>query len=205
MLKFLERCTKIDSLKDEIKPLHLTLFDLHIPYMNEAVECFHKKLPISCIVVSSALIEICLCWEHWRRKPEEQRKNIPSDEFIHCTLTPLIKEFGISDIPLDKLLDFDEKEKLGKLENKEKRTYLGNSIRYVLTRNKFAHGDLLHHIPLCLLISGHEKDWLDYGINDDEWSNATLETVAYVQLLKTLRFIKAFTGYLIEKEEMKNK
>jgi hypothetical protein len=106
-------------LKAEIKPLNLTLFDLHIPYLNEAVECFHKELPISCIVVSSALVEVCLCWEHWRRKPEEQRKNITIDEFKHDSLGALFGEFLDSDIPLDKLLDFHEKEELRKLENEK--------------------------------------------------------------------------------------
>jgi hypothetical protein len=75
-----------------------------------------------------------------------------------------------------------------------------------LTRNKFAHGDLVHNISLCTLISGHEKDWLDYGIdNFEEWANTSLETVAYVHLLKTLRFIKAFTDFLIDKEKMRKK
>jgi hypothetical protein len=205
MSKFLERCSKIDCLKTEIKPLHLTLFDLHIPYLNEAVECFHKELPISCIIVSSTLVEICLCWEHWRRKPEEQRRNIPNDEFKRDTLGPLFGEFLDSDISLDKLLDFDEKEELGKMENEKKLSYI-KRVRYILTRNKFAHGDLVHNITLGTLISGHEKDWLDYGIdNSEEWVNASLETVAYIQLLKTLRFIKAFTDFLIETEKTKRK
>jgi len=188
-------------LKAETKPLHLALFDLHIPYINEAVECFHKKLPISCIVVSSALVEVCLCWEHWRRKPEEQRKNIPSSEFENVSLGSLFRKFLDSDIPLDKLLDFDEKEELGRLQHdKGRRDYIKN-LRYVLTRNKFAHGDLVHHISLCTLISGHGKDWSDYGIDNEEWMNASLETVAYVHLLKTLRFIKAFSDFLIDREK----
>lgn len=205
MSKFLERCSEIERLKAEIRPLHLALFDLHIPYLTEAAECFNKKLPISCIIVSSTLVEICLCWEHWRRKPEDHRKNIPNDEFKRDTLGPLFCEFSDSDIPLGKLLDFDEKEELGKLENREKRSYI-KSVRYILTRNKFAHGDLVHNITLCTLVSGHEKDWLDYGIdNSEEWMNASLETVAYIQLLKTLRFIKAFTDFLIEVEKTKRK
>lgn len=197
MTSFLERCSRIDALKSEIKPLHLTLFDLHVPYVNEAVECFHKQLPVSCIVVSSALIEICLCWEHWRRKSEGERRNIPEEEFSNVTLGKLFREFSNSDVQIEKLLDFDEREKLkttGKLDIK--------SIRFIKTRNKFAHGDLVHHISLCTLISGHETDWLDYGIDSfEEWANASLETVAYVQLLKTLRFMKTLTNFLIEKEK----
>jgi len=205
MSKFLERCSKIDRLKAEIKPLSLTPHphNWHIQYLNEAVECFHKNLPISCIVVSSALVEACLCWEHWRRKPEEKRKTIPLNEFRHDTMGILFREFVDSDIPLDKLLDSDEKDKLGRLGKKEKEDYI-STVRYVMTRNKFSHGDLFYSIYLpATLLSGHEKDWLDYGI--DNWLKADLETVAYVHLLKTLRFIKGLTDFLIEKEKMRNK
>lgn len=202
MPKFVERCSKIDCLKAEIKPFHLTLYNWHIPYLNEAVECFHKRLPISCILVSSTLVEMCLCWEHWGQKSEEKRKHIKINEFKHDTLGALFFKSVDSGIPLDKLLDFDEKEELEKLENKEKPSYL-TSVRYVLTRNKFTHGDLTHHVVLATLLSGDDKDWADYGIDDyDEWLNASLETVAYVQLLKTLRFMKAFTDSLLKKEKM---
>ena len=202
MSKFVDRCSKIEYLKAEIKPLRLTLFNLHVPYLNESVESFRKNLPISCILVSSALVETCLCWEHWRRKPEENRKNIKIDEFRGDTLGFLFGKSVDSDIPLDKLLDFDEREELEKRQNKEKQKYI-KSVRYVFTRNKFAHADLVHNISLCTLISGYEQDWLDYGIdNFDEWLNASLETVAYVQLLKTLRFMKAFTDSLLEKEKI---
>ena len=197
MASFLERCSRIDALKNEITPVQLSLFNLHVPYVNEAVECFHKELPISCVMVSSALIEICLCWEHWRRKPEEERKTIPENEFRKVSLEKLFHEFSNFDIPIDKLLDFDEREQLkaGKLDTK--------SIRFIKTRNKFAHGDLVHHLSPATLLSGYEEDWLDYGIvNDEEWENASLETVAFVQLLKTLRFMKALTDFLIEKEKI---
>jgi hypothetical protein len=196
MPSFLERNSRLDVLKNEIKPLHLALADLHVPYMDEAIACFNKELHISCIMVSSALVEICFCWEHWRRKPEEERKNIPIDEFRHISLEKMFREFLNSDLPIDKILDFDEREQLktGKLDVK--------SIRFIKTRNKFAHGDLLYHIPLCILMSGHSKDWLDYGIDSDkDWFNTSLETVAFVQLLKTLRFIKTLTDFLIEKEK----
>jgi hypothetical protein len=200
MASFLEKCSRIDALKSEIMPWHLTLFNAHVPYVNEAVECFHEQLFISCIVVSSALVEICLCWEHWSQKPEEERKNIQEDEFRNVNLGNLFRKFANSNIPIDKLLDFDEREQLtktGKVDTK--------STRFIMARNKFAHGSLVNLISLYTLISGHEKDWLDYGIDDEEWITASLETVAYVQLLKTLRFIKAFTDYLIEKEITRNK
>jgi len=194
MVSFLESCSRIDVLKNEIKPLRLAPANLHVPYINEATECFHKELPISCILVSSTSVEICLCWEHWRRKPEEERKTIPIDEFRNVSLEKLFREFSNYDVPIDKLLDFDEREQLkktGKLDTK--------SIRFIKTRNKFAHGDLFYHTSLATLISGHYEDWLDYGINGEEWANARLETVAFVQLLKTLRFMKTLTDLLIEK------
>ena len=198
MSKFLERCSKIDCSKANIKPLNLTPlpYNWHTQYLDEAPKCFHNKLPICCIVVSSALVETCLCWENWRRKPEEQRKHIKNNEFRSDTLTPMFKKFLDSDIPLNKLVDSDED-----IETLRKLNTIG-SLRYIRTRNKFVHGDLFYNIFFpATLISGHEKDWLDYGIdNFEEWTRTGVDTVAYVHLLKTLRFIKAFTDLLIEKK-----
>jgi len=77
MSKFLERCSRIDCLKAEIKPLNLSLYPFrknwHIQYLNEAVECFHKNLSISCIVVSSALVERTLFWQKYRFLPEHRK------------------------------------------------------------------------------------------------------------------------------------
>jgi len=204
MSKFSERGSKVDCLKAEIKPLSLTPspYNWHIQYLDEAIECFRKNLPISCIIVSSALVETCLSWEKWRRKPEEQRIHITIREFRSGNLTTLFHEFIDSDIPLNKLLDTDELKNLGELKKEGKQKTI-TPVRYIMVRNKFAHGDLFHHIFLpATLISGHEKDWLDYGIDDySEWLEASLEIVAYVQLLKTMRFIKAFTDFLLENED----
>jgi len=103
--------------------------------------------------------------------------------------------FEDSDVPLGELLDTGDIEDL---RNGEKKI---NQVKYILTRNKFAHGDVFYQIVApCGLISGYEQDWEDYGIDDyNEWSEATLETVAYVHLFKTLRFMKAFTDLMRKK------
>lgn len=195
MSKFEERFSRINELNAQIKPLRLTPYNYDIKYRKEAIKCLYEHLPISCIVVSSALVEACLKWEHFRRKPEEERKVIRLEEFRQDTLGCLFKEFEDSDVPLGELLDTGDIEDL---RNGEKKI---NQVKYILTRNKFAHGDVFYQIVApCGLISGYEQDWEDYGIDDyNEWLEATLETVAYVHLLKTLRFMKAFTDLMVKK------
>lgn len=204
MLRFDERCSMISDLNKQIKPLRLTPFKWDILYRNEAVKCFHQHLPISCVVVSSALVETCLCWEHFRRKPKEERKTIELDEFRFVSLNSLFDEYIDSDIPLESLMDTDEPqftaiEDLKKRSKKERREAISR-IRYVLTRNKFTHGDLFYlRVSLSNLIPFNKEELIDYGIEDKEWWNPSFETVAYVHLSKTLRFMKAFTDLLIEK------
>lgn len=194
MSKFEERFSRINELNAQIKPLRLTPFNWDVQYRYEALECFHQHLRISCIVVSSALVETCLKWEHFRRKPKEEKKEIRFDEFNRDTLSSLFKEFEDSDVPLGMLLDTEDIENL---RNGEKKI---GQVKYILTRNKFAHGDVFYQIIApCALISGYELDWLDYGIDYNGWFNADLETVAYVHLFKTLRFMKAFTDLMRKK------
>ena len=68
MVDFFEWDKKIDYLRKQIKSSNLTPFNFHESYLDEAVSCFHKHMSISCIVVSSAAVEACLCWEQWRRR-----------------------------------------------------------------------------------------------------------------------------------------
>lgn len=201
MSKFDEQCSRINDLNAQIKQLRLTPFSYNIKYRNEAIKCFCEHLPISCIVVSSTLVEACLKWERFRRKPLKERKVIKLDEFGRgYTLGALFSKFIDSDVPLEKLLDADEDiELLRRMKEKERGAKIGK-LRYVMIRNKYAHGDLFYQVPLpCSLISGHEQDWGEYGIDYNEWVEATFETVAYVHLFKTLRFMKAFANLLIQK------
>jgi hypothetical protein len=71
--------------------------------------------------------------------------------------------------------------------------------KYVETRNLFAHGkELLLPMPLTQLLPANTHASSEYDIDFDEWWNPTLETITYVHLSKTLRFIKAFTDFLIK-------
>ena len=116
-------------------------FNFHMQYLNEAVNCFHKYLSISCIVVSSASVEACLCWEQWRRR---KNKKIPIETFSRFSLDSLIDELLDTDIPFESLIDADEDlEKIRKIPDKEKRKDEVSKIKYVKTRNKLAHGVIL--------------------------------------------------------------
>jgi hypothetical protein len=101
-------------------------------------------------------------------------------------------------------MDADERrdiENLRKMSEKQRKEKI-SEIKYVLTRNKFAHADLFYPIThLSNLIPFNKQEWLDYGERDTEWWTSTPETVAYVHLFKTLRFIKAFTDLLTQKHE----
>jgi hypothetical protein len=206
MSKFLERCSKINCLKAEIKPLNLSLYPFrenwHIQYLNEAAECFHKDLPISCIVVSSALVERTLFW-HKIQIPSKAPKTLSEGR-----LAKLFKEFIDWDILLNSLLDEDERLNLTFVREKQaqEREISWKTIRefrYIQIRNIFAHGSelLFPWSSLSHLIPPTTWALSDYGIDSKEWINPPLITIAYTHLLKTLRFIKAFTNSLSEKEK----
>ena len=213
MSKFEERCSRINDLNAQIRALGLMPFEYDKMYRTEATSCFHKQLPISCIVVSSSLVEACLKWEHFRRNP---KKTIQLDEFRKDTLGKLFNEFIDTDVPLDKLVDAHEdleedfkKEDFGieepsievlrKLSETNRWRKIGR-IRYVKTRNRFSHGDLFYVVVgLSTLLPSTEREWSDYGIDYDEWLAPSLETVAYVHLVKTLRFMKALTDLLTQR------
>ena len=199
MSDFFEWDKKIDCLKADVKPLRLTPFNWHTQYLKEAVKCFHEHSYISCIVVSSALVETCLCFEHFRQHPKD---TIGLEEFRGDNLRTLFDELLNSNIPLELLMDADEDIKeIRKTEKQTERRKKIGRIKYIKTRNKFAHGDLFYTIiNLQSLLPFNEHELLDYGINA-EWKKVNLRPVAYVHLSKTLRFMKAFTELLNQKNK----
>lgn len=195
---------KIDCLKNQIKPLRLTPFNWHVQYLDETVKCFHSNLSISCIVVSSALVETCLCLEHFRQNPKE---TIGLEEFRGDSLNKLFDFFLDTDMPLEFLMDSDEDiVALKKMKKKERKKRI-SEIKYVKTRNVFAHGDLFYQvINLQTLLPYGKKELQEYGIEEWKLSGTLgLRTVAYVHLSKTLRFMKAFTDWIIQKEEQESR
>jgi hypothetical protein len=201
--KFLERCSEIDCLKAQIKPLNLSLYPFrenwHIQYLNEAAECFHKNLSISCIVVSSALAERTLYW-HKIQIPSRAPKTLGEG-----SLVKLFREFIDWDIILNSLLDEDERLQLRFVKEKQpqeiKKTIAG--FRYIQIRNIFAHGSrlLFPFSSLTHLIPPDTWALSEYGIGSKEWMNPPLITIAYTHLKKTLLFLKAFANSLSDKEK----
>ena len=167
-------------------------------YLEEAVKCFNNCLQISCIVVSSALVERTLFWRKITLKSPERKSTMQFPQ-----LRGLFKEFVDWNILLNSLLDTDErldlrlkKEKMV-AENKIRSTI--SKVRYVETRNMFAHGkELLLSIPLTQLLPAKSYASLEYGINSREWWNPNFTTIAYVHLSKTLHFMKDFIDLLIQ-------
>lgn len=223
MSKFSERCSRIDSLNAQIIPSRLTQINYGTSYLNEAVQCFHQHLPISCIVVSSALVERTLFWQFIRQhtpKAGDTMKKIklPNRKGKLKKYTPnlgfLFSKFADWDILFNSLLDRDEqtnikgiREKKAKVCEPEKTHKLERHLRdafcnakYVETRNLFAHGkELLLPMPLTQLLPADSYASSEYHINSKEWWNPTFTTIAYVHLSKTLRFMKAFTDLMIKK------
>ena len=206
MSKFSERCSIIDDLKAQVNQLGLTRVHLHKDYFDEAVKCFHKCLPISCIVVSSALVERTLFWQYRKQNPPKA-----GDTMRKPNLGVLFKEFVKWDVLRNSLLDTDEQEDIRLIEESKKKDcgipkaifnnfikYKISRVRYIETRNLFAHGkELLLPVhtfhSLSHLLPAQPYASLEYGINSRERNKPTVETVAYVHLSKTLHFIKAFT------------
>jgi len=203
---FFEWDKKIDGLKAQVKSLRLTPFNWHIQYLDEAVKCFHQYLSISCIIVSSTLVEVSLCWEKFRFR-QNPKKIVTDEEFRRNNLNNLFDFFLDKVTPLEFLMDSDENiASLRKMEKKERIEQIRN-IRYIRTRNKFVHGDLFYQaINLQSLLPTDKKELQEYNIKD--WKlGGTLElrTVAYVHLFKTLRFMDAFTNWVNHEEEKGNR
>jgi hypothetical protein len=196
---------RIDNLrvKAQERPLRLTPLNWHIQYLDEAVKCFHQNLPISCIIVSSTLVETSLIWERFRQNPKAVREK----DSRRLSLNKMFEFFLGTNVPLEFLMDSDEDiASLRKTEKKETKEHIRN-IRYVKTRNKFAHGDLFDQvIDYQTLLPSDKKEMEKYNIK--EWQlggKSGLRTVAYVHLSKSLRFIDAFTKWVIQQEEKENR
>jgi len=206
MPQFSERCSKIEDLKAQVNQLGLTRIHLHKEYFEQAIKCFHKHLPIPCIVVSSALVERTLFWWKINLKPLRAGKTFR----YGANLGKLFKEFADWDILQNSLLDADERLNLKLM--KERKTEESDTKKiqkwdrkienisfkahYVETRNLFAHGkELLLPMPLTQLLPADAYAQSEYGISSEEWWSPTVTTIAYVHLSKTLRFMKAFTDY----------
>jgi hypothetical protein len=205
MLRFDERCSKINDLNAQIKSSKLERINYATSYLEESVKCFHNRLWISCVVVSSALVERTLFWQRinfWREMKLKPPKAGSTMRFPN--LGGLFKDFRDWDIFLNSLLDIDErldlklKKEKGVTKRRIERAI--SKARYVETRNLFAHGKgLLLPMPLTQLLPADAYARSEYGIGSEEWWNPTFQTIAYVHLSKTLRFVKAFTALLLEK------
>jgi len=214
MSNFSERCARVKRLDGQITPLKLEGFKWDALYRSEAIQCFQQHFRISCIVISSALIETCLSWELFRKDSKKKEKNAVN-ELKWDNLSCLFKEFVDSTVPLEKLLDSDEN-----IQDFRNDANTIPNIKYILTANIFACGGItnpISRISPLIPVDGHKFDQGDlfypstyltsllpfkneeliaYGIDIYE---PILETVAFVHLFKTLRFMKAFTDLVIHR------
>ena len=221
MSKFSERCSRINDLNAQIISSKLKPINYATSYLEEAVKCFHERLPISCIVVSSALVERTLFWQFIRQHTPKAGDTMTKIKLSNRKgklkkYTPnlgfLFSKFADWDILFNSLLDWDEqtnikgiREKKAKVCEPEKIQKLETHLRdafykakYVETRNLFAHGkELLLPMPLTQLLPANSYASSEYGIHSKEWWNPTFTTIAYVHLSKTLRFMKAFADLLM--------
>ena len=207
MPKFEERCSRIKNLNAQISSSKLERINYATSYLEESVKSFQNRLWISCIVVSSALVERTLFWQKMKLEPLRGGQTIR----YGANLGKLFKRLADWDILLNSLLDTDEQKDLnGMKERRAKESdtkkiqkwdgrigRIFSKARYVETRNLFAHGkELLLLMPLTQLLPADAYAQSEYGISSEEWWHPTFETIAYVHLSKTLRFMKALTGLL---------
>lgn len=190
------RIKTINEVYSEIIFSELKRIRLSLKFLDEAVKCFTHGFPISCIVVSSALIERTLFYERRRRQPPKA-----GETMRHPNLGKLFRYLIDWNILNEKLLF--RIERLGLKSMKEKgrsNETIKNEIlrlRFIRTRNLFAHGkDLLIPIPLSHLLPEEEEALSNYGIERDEHFNPSIETISFVHLNRTLRFMKAYSEYI---------
>lgn len=191
-----ERISKINTLYSKIDVTELTRMRLSSTYLDEAVKCFTQNLTISCIVVSSALIERTLFFEKIKRQPQKAGETMRTP-----TLGGLFKLFIEWDLLHENLLFKIERLNLGLMNERcRSKQTIDKEIsrsRFIKTRNLFAHGkELLIPIPLSHLLPDNREALSSYGIEMDELFNPRIETIAYVHLIRTLRFMRAYSDYL---------
>jgi len=200
MSAFNERISILNTLYSKIYVSELTRMRLSSRYLDEAVKCFSQNLNISCIVVSSALIERTLFFEKIRRQPQKAGETMRTP-----TLGGLFKFFIEWDLLRENLLYRIERLNLELMnERGRSKQTIDKEIcgsRFIKTRNLFAHGkELLIPIPLSHLLPDNEEALSSYGIEWDEFFNPSIDTIAYVHLIRTLRFMRAYSDFL-KKEE----
>ena len=173
---------------DETKVSRQTPFYWHFLYAEEAVKSFNQGYNISCILTASALVECLLFWEYKRKNPNSMKAGAPLKE-KGDSLWKYLQYLAKRGVPINDLLFKHE----DKLENP-------SDVRFVETRNLFAHGDLLQVVrmpPICYPTSDEASD---YGILDEEYfeshPKSGFENIAYIQLSKGLKFAITFTNYL---------
>ena len=196
MSAFNERISIINTLHSKINVSELTRIRLSSRYLDEAVKCFSQNLNISCIVVSSALIERTLFFEKVRRQPQKAGETMRAPN-----LGGLFKFFIEWDLLHEYLLFRIERLGLELMNERHRsRKTIAKEIyasRYIKTRNLFAHGkELLFPIPLSHLLPDNVESLSSYGIEFDEHFNPSISTVAFVHLNRTLRFMRAYSDFL---------
>jgi len=191
-----KRIETIKEIYSEILFSKLKRIRLCSRFLNEAVKCFTQGYSISSIIVSSALIERTLFFEKISRQPpkggETMRRPTLGGLFINLIEWNILRDnllFGIERLELELM-----KER-GRSENTIKKNI--RNLRFIETRNLFAHGkELLLPIQLSHLLPDVEDSLSSYGIDWDEFVNPSIETISFVHLNKTLRFMKAYSEFL---------
>lgn len=189
------RETRIDELlieykskMDETKASRQTPLYWHLLYVEEAVKSFNQGYNVSCILTASAFVECILFWEYKRRNPNSAKAGTPlkeSGDSLWKFLTFLAKR----GVPINDLL-FKHENKFDK----------PSDVKFVETRNLFAHGSILEVVRIPAICYPITDEASDYGIIDEEYYNlhpkSGFENIAYIQLSKALKFAITFTNYL---------
>lgn len=181
----------ITDLFGQIPVVDLGPYNYWYAYLQEAVYCYFDKRYIASILVSSATVETSLFWEYFRKKHENLRGVVRIPE-LTLPLSDLFDHFRDSEIPLRLLLDSDEVDFFQSTKNAEgrkKRKEAINRLRYIKTRNKFAHAEIFE-IVASLKLEQFRNTCRDF--DQPYLMTEELENFSYSQLYKTLSFMNGF-------------
>ena len=167
----------------------LTPFSWDSQYIDEMYKCFCNMFFISAILNASALVESILFWEYVRVTPEQRKvgANLPD----RVTLSKLVHDLrGVVEEPIKELVDGDETE------------VSNGKPRFIDIRNKFAHGALFTAAisPSSYLPRSDVAG--KYGVVEEEYFSAPIggyENIAYIQVFKSLKFVKKYIEYIEKK------
>jgi hypothetical protein len=187
---------KIEALRKRYPLTHtLTMGRYHLEVLDETISLFKAGYRFMPVVGASAVVESCLLTEKRLDSNWNTLEEYYKDE---TTLKPLFKE-AIDNpiIPIEELLDRDED--LEKIREGEE------TPKFIILRNKFAHGDILKlasmQTEFFSLLPELEELREKYDVEIDNIFSIRWDLPSYIQITKCLNFLIEWLHNLSNKDK----